>query len=126
MIFVLLNGTEIGLVLKSQSNSGANFGLIEVVYNPGPQQVQVWTFQDSEGWMQRGAIIPVTFVNGDQFGAVARSNGQVDIYRNGSLIGSRDVSAWPYSANGGFIGLFGYDAANASLDNFGGGTISNP
>ncbi len=117
------SAAEIGLVLKSQSSSGYNAGLIEVLYNPGPQRVQVWTFQSSQGWVQRGANLPVTFVNGDQFGARAKANGQVEVYKNGVLVGTRDVTAWPNYAQGGYIGLFMYDASNTILDNFGGGTM---
>ncbi|GIK40303.1 MAG: hypothetical protein BroJett011_41360 [Chloroflexota bacterium] len=117
------SAAEIGLVLKSQSSSGYTAGLIDVLYNPGSQQVQVWTFQSSQGWVQRGANLPVTFVNGDQFGARAKANGQVEVYKNGVVVGTRDVTAWPNYAQGGYIGLFMYDASNTILDNFGGGTM---
>ena len=120
---ISLSGTEIGLTLKSQSSSGASPGLIDVLYNPGPQQVQVWTYHGSQGWVQRGTNMPVTFANGDQFGVRVRANGQVEVYKNGSLVGSRDVTAWPYYAQGGYIGLFMYNASNTVLDNFGGGPI---
>lgn len=114
---------EIGLILKSQSNSSSNPGLIDVLYSPGSQQVQVWTFHTAQGWVQRGASIPVTFANGDQFGARARANGQVEVYKNGSVLGIRDVSAWSYYTQGGYIGLFMLSANGSVLDNFGGGTV---
>ncbi len=119
-----MSGVEIGLVLKSQSNSSYNSGLIEVIYNPGPKQVQVWTFQTPQGWIQRGTNIPVTFVSGDQFGARAKANGQVEVYKNGSLIASRDVTAWPHYTKTGYIGLFMYNASATILDNFGGGSVT--
>ncbi len=118
-----LNSTEIGLGLKSQSSSSFAPGIIDVLYNPAGNLVQVWTYQSSQGWVQRGASIPVTFVNGDQFGARAKANGQVEVYRNGTLIGVRDVTAWSYFTQGGYIGLFMYSANNTVLDNFGGGTM---
>jgi hypothetical protein len=64
----------------------------------------------------------VTFANGDQFGARATASGQVQVYRNGMLLGTRDVTAWPYYANGGYIGLWFINAGNAVFDNFGGGS----
>jgi hypothetical protein len=117
------SGAEIGLTLKAQSNSGASGGLIDVVYNPGTRQVQVWTYQATQGWVQRGANLAVTYANGDQFGARAKANGQVEVYRNGSMVGVREVTAWPNYAQGGYIGLFMYDASNTMLDNFGGGSV---
>jgi hypothetical protein len=71
--------------------------------------------------VQRGADIPVTFVNGDRFGARASANGQVKVYQNGTLLASRDVSSWTYAASGGYIGLWFDQANNAFFDDFGGG-----
>ena len=56
-------------------------------------------------WVQRGTDLPVTFVNGNQFGARAKSNGTIEIYRNGILIDSHAASGWTYSANSGYIVL---------------------
>lgn len=117
------SSSEIGLILKAQSGSGYGAGLIDVVYDPGNQRVQVWTFSTSGGWVQHGANIPVTFVNNDQFGARANANGTIEIFRNGSSIGTRDLSGWPYAASGGHIGLFNLNATSAVLDNFGGGSV---
>jgi len=44
-----------------------------VWYDPVNHRVQVWTFTTAQGWVQRGADVPVTFVSGDQFGAAERS-----------------------------------------------------
>jgi VCBS repeat-containing protein len=117
------NSNEIGMVLKSQTQDGFSPGLIEVLYNPIANSVQTWTFQIPEGWIQRGTSIPITFTDGDQFGARAGADGRVEVYRNGALLGTIDVTAWPHYANGGFIGLFNINASNAILDNFGGGTV---
>jgi hypothetical protein len=119
------NAGEIGLTLKAQSSNGVGSGLMDVFYIPSAQQVQIWTYQVPQGWMQQGSSIPVTFVNGDQFGVRARANGQVDVYRNGVLAGARNVSAWPHYASNGYIGLFNLNAGNAVLDNFGGGTMGS-
>ena len=117
-------GSELDLLLKSQSSTTWSSGVIKVLYNPIANTVQVWTYSSAQGWVQRGADIPVTLVNGDQFGARAKSNGMIEIYRNGELIGSRDASGWTYSANGGYTGLWFINAGTTLLDDFGGGTIA--
>jgi hypothetical protein len=96
-------------------------GVIEVLYNPAGSKVQVYTYTSSQDWVQRGADIPVSFAAGDQFGARAKSDGTVEVYKNGSLVGSRDISAWPYNANGGKIGLWMIGIGEMNVDDFGGG-----
>jgi hypothetical protein len=118
------NGSEIGLILKSQSASSYSPGLIDVLYDPVNQRVQVWTYSSFSGWMQHGSSIPVTFANNDQFGARVNANGTVEIFRNGSSIGTRDVSSWPYATAGGYIGLFNLNTPSTVLDNFGGGNAN--
>ncbi len=117
-------GLEVDLILKSQSINSYNNGLIEVLYEPANQLIQVWTYSSSQGWVQRGADLPVTLVNGDQLGARATSDGNVSVYRNGTLLGTRSVSAWTYSASGGYIGLWLLNANASLLDDFGGGAPS--
>ncbi|MBL8092741.1 MAG: hypothetical protein JNL73_01140, partial [Anaerolineales bacterium] len=117
------NGVELDLLLKSQSATSWTSGVLEVWYQPQSGVAQVWTFTTSQGWVQRGADIPVTLVNGDQFGARVRSNGQVEVYRNGVLLGTRDASGWTFASSGGYIGLWFDSASSSVLDNFGGGTL---
>jgi hypothetical protein len=74
--------------------------------------------------VQHGADIPVTFNNGDTLGARAKADGTVEVYKNGDLLGTRDVSSWPYYSMGGYIGLWFIEATGAVLDDFGGGTIT--
>ena len=112
---------EIDLLLKSQSSTTWGGGVIEVWYQPAFNRVQVWTYSLAQGWVQRGSDVPVTFVDGDRFGARATASGQVEIYRNTQLLGVRDVSAWTYSANGGYIGLWLDNSGSTRLDDFGGG-----
>jgi hypothetical protein len=113
---------EQSLILKSQSSTGTNAALIYVLYDGASKTVQVWTYHPSQDWVQYGANIPVTLVNGDQLGARARADGIVEVYRNGSLLATRNITAWPYYSNGGYIGLWYVNAPGALLDNFGGGT----
>jgi hypothetical protein len=128
-VFVTLTTVDAGgfyqdLMLKSQSATSWGEGVIDISYDAAGHQVLIWTYSSAQGWVQRGAAIPVTFVNGDQFGARTKADGTVEVYRNGTLIGSRNVSAWTYSANGGYIGLWFQDAGAAVVDDFGGGTIT--
>jgi hypothetical protein len=120
-------GMEQDLLLKSQSSTTWSSGVIEVLYDAANHQVQVWTYASAQGWVQRGTTLAVTFNSGDQFGARARANGSVEIYRNGGLVGTRDTTAWTYATSGGYVGLWFASAANALIDDFGGGTtVSGP
>jgi len=118
-----VDAQEQGLVLKAQSLTGWGNGLIEVVYHAANNAVRVWTYTPVQNWQQRGADIPVTFANSDQFGARARPDGTVEVYKNGALVATRDVTAWPYYNSGGYIGIGTINAVNARLDNFGGGNV---
>lgn len=127
-VFVTLNNidtsaTEIDLLLKGQSATNWGNGILEVWYDAANHRAQVWTYAPSQGWSQRGADIAITLVNGDQFGAKATAAGQVSVYKNGTLMGTRDVSAWPFATGGGYIGLWFVDASNSLLDDFGGGNV---
>ncbi len=115
------SSSEIDLLLKSQSNSGLGNGVIEVRYIPASQRIQVWTYTPAQGWAQRGADITVTLARGNQFGTRVTAAGQVLVYRNGSLLATRDVTTWPYYAGTGYVGLWCVNATNTVLDNFGGG-----
>ena len=119
------NAGEIGLVLRGQSGNAVAPGLVDVVYRPATGQVEVWTYTDTKNWVKAGADIPVSFVNGDQFGARATAGGQIEVYRNGTLLGSRDLTGWDYATSSGYIGLFSLGAQNVVLDNFGGGTVGS-
>ncbi len=120
------NADEIGLILKAQDTTGNNTPMISVIYNPPGEYVQVWTYDSQQGWQQRGSNISATFVNGDQFGALAQVNGDVTVYKNGVSIGTRSASPWPAHDEPGYIGLFNINASNTVLDDFGGGTADIP
>jgi PKD repeat protein len=114
---------EHALILKSQSSTSTSAGLIYVMYDPLANAVQVWTYHPSQGWVQSGANIAATFAAGDRFGAKARADGSVEVYKNGTLLGTRSVTAWPFYASGGYVGLWLVNAPAARLDDFGGGTV---
>ncbi len=115
-------GNEHRLILKSQNSKNVASGLISVVYDAASQTVQVWTYHPTQGWVQHGASISAAFVNGDQFGARARPDGTVEVYRNGMLLGTFNITSWPFYNSGGYVGMWFVNAPNALLDNFGGGT----
>jgi hypothetical protein len=117
---IAASASEIDLLLKRQG-AGWTDGVIEVLYNPASSTVQVVTYKPAQGWVQRGANISVTFAVGDRFGARAKANGTVEVYKNGTLLGSRDVTGWPDYASSGYIGLWNVSANTTVLDDFGGG-----
>jgi PKD repeat protein/lysophospholipase L1-like esterase/Mg-chelatase subunit ChlD len=121
---VSATATEQNLLLKSQSTTTWGDGVLEVLYDAPNQRVQVWTWEWPAGWVQHGADIPVTFSNGDQFGARAYADGTVEVYKNGTILATHDITSWSYYDQGGYIGLWFIDAQDAVLDDFGGGTIS--
>jgi hypothetical protein len=61
---------------------------------------------------------------GDRLGARARSDGNVEVFRNGVRVGIISVSGWPYASAGGRIGMRLVNARNTRLDDFGGGNMA--
>jgi RHS repeat-associated protein len=113
---------EMGLSFKAQGTS-YTAGLVQVLYKPNLQVARIYTYLDTQGWMQHGADIPVTFANGDQFGARVYASGTVEFYKNGILLGTRTITNWPYLGSGGYIGILNHNAPSGYFDDFGGGTI---
>jgi hypothetical protein len=116
-------GAEIGVLLKGQSTTYTS-GVVDVLYVPASKVIQVWTYTPSQSWLQRGADIPVTLLAGDKLGARATDTGSVLVYRNGVLLGTRDITAWPYYRNGGRVGFAVLNAAATVADDFGGGNLA--
>jgi hypothetical protein len=115
------SASEIDLLLKSQNGSMWNGGVMEVWYEPSTHLVRVVTFSSAQGWVQRGPDIPVTFNVGDRFGAKARADGFVEVYRNTTLLATVDAHLWTYANSGGYIGMWVANGQNTQLDDFGGG-----
>jgi hypothetical protein len=119
-----------GLLLKGKSlGSTTKSSYIKVVLTPG-NHVQIWTKRANHS-----AVLQLTFsavfVANDKLGVRTGSDGTVTVYKNGTVIGSRNVTsgtnAWPASlaGAGGRIGVTftGTTSGNdAHLDDFGGGT----
>jgi hypothetical protein len=121
------SGSEIDLLLKAQNLGYSGNGELEVSYDPVGHQISVWTYTNTGGWVQQGSNIPITLINGDQFGARALVDGTVGVYRNGLLLGTRNVASWPYYTAGGYVGLWTVNASATVIDDFGGGgVVSGP
>jgi len=116
------SGTEQGLLLKTAADASA---ALKVVYAASANVVRVFTYTSATGWVQRGSDISVTMNNGDQLGARAKANGHVEVYRNGSLLGTVSVTAWAPYSGGGYIGLWYSNVSGAIVDDFGGGNVSS-
>ena len=126
---VASTATEQNLVLKY---SGGGSALIQVIYHQSSNDVQIQTLDPSNGWQVRATFPGVTFGNGDQFGAEALDDGTVNAYRNGTLIGTTNVTSgpngWPagLAQGGGQIGVWFLgttDTNFARVDDFGGGNL---
>jgi len=97
-----------------------------VRYLPGSSKVRVFACSSGTS-TQQGADISVSFAAGDKFGARAKSNGTVEVYKNGTLVGSVTVAGtWPYLALGGKIGVAASNASGSVFDDFGGGSLPTP
>jgi beta-glucosidase len=114
-----------GLLLKVQTGSVPNAGAIAAVYDAVARAVRVSTLQLGDPTWTPYASTPATFANGDQLGARALANGNVEIYKNGTLIATVTLSAADqafFNGTGGKTGLWAVGALQASFDDFGEGT----
>ncbi len=68
------------------------------------------------------ASFPKTLRDGDQLAARTLANGTVEAYVNGRFVGQAIAGRF-FDNKGGRIGLWFIVAADALLDDFGGGTI---
>jgi hypothetical protein len=118
-----------GLVLKLSSSNT----YIRVLYNRGASQVRVISSDPTNGPVQHAMLTGVSFAPGDTFGASTLQDGSVNVYKNGVLIGSTNLTGgptpWPtaLAQGGGQIGLRFAGTTNTNftrVDNFGGGDIA--
>jgi uncharacterized repeat protein (TIGR01451 family) len=128
---VSTSASEQDLVLKVNGTSTA---MIEALYDRAASQVRVEILDPTNGWRIHTTFPGVSFANGDQFGARALQDGTVYVFKNGTSVGSTNVTTgpnpWPTAlAQGGgrigvwFIGTGNNSAQNAHFDDFGGGTL---
>ncbi|MCB0105164.1 MAG: hypothetical protein KDE53_04635, partial [Caldilineaceae bacterium] len=85
--------------------------------------VEILTQAPGQPLVLQGVLADVTFQNGDQLGARALADGSVLVFKNGTAVGGVNVASgpnpWPYSAQGGRIGVT-YNYRAGRFDNFGG------
>jgi drug/metabolite transporter superfamily protein YnfA len=124
-------GKEQDLLLKVQGRYAPNWGNggIEAWYNAPRGIVTISTFRPNTLKWFKYPSIPVTFANGDQFGAQALATGEVVIFKNGTEVGRVTLNPADqsfFNARGGRIGLWFISARKTIFDDFGGGTITPP
>jgi len=112
---------EIDLVLKSVTANWYD-GSVIISYNSG--QLQVWSAVTGN-WTQHNGIT-VQLAAGDILGGRIRANGMVEIYRNGTLIGSTIATGWPYLNTTGFSGVWVVNGAGTTFDDFRAGALTCP
>lgn len=118
-----------GLILKAQSTTRTDTGLIIVVYDARAKAVRVSTLRANRPIWTNYGNTSVTFANGDQLAARALSNGTVEVYKNGALVASVTLNASDqtfFNNRGGRIGVWTLLASDAFFDNFGGGNVTLP
>ncbi len=113
---------ERDLVLKAQGTT-SNTAHIEIRFDDVLDEIAVGTYDPGTGWLAHGAPIPATFAPGDRLGCRAYGNGQVEVYKNSTKLGTRTLVGWPFVASGGRIGLTLDMVNRGSLDDFGGGNV---
>jgi hypothetical protein len=125
---------EQSLILKRNGALLTQDSFIEVLYDHSNGQVRVVTLDSANGSVLRATFSGVSFANGDQFGARTLQDGTVTVYKNGTLVGTTNITSgvnpWPNALvqAGGqvgvwFVGTTGSGAGDAHFDNFGGGSL---
>jgi hypothetical protein len=114
---------EINLVLKGQAGE-LDCNLIEVLYAPPREELLIeacW----NDAWSTLGRI-GVRVELGDQIGGRVRSDGFVEVFKNGELLDAVDANRFPFIASEGYVGVNGIVGPGESenvYDDFGGGSL---
>jgi hypothetical protein len=119
-------GQHQSLLLKVQDNDLGQptwrRGAIAVFYRATEGLVGIEMYVPGRGWHTL-ATFPTTLRDGDQLGARALADGTVEAYVNGRFVGEANSGSF-FAGKGGRIGLWFIVAADAVLDDFGGGTVA--
>ncbi len=106
------------LHLRVVSNYWTN-GVVEVAYTQG-SGITIYSFSGSV-WIQAGSTLAASFGAGDVLRANALASGLVEVFKNGTPIGTATVTQWSNVGRAGQIGVW-TDASGALLDDFNGGS----
>jgi len=118
------SATEFDLVLQAQGNAWSD-GALMLYYDPAGHTAQIWTYSPGQSWQQHGSTYALILQPGDVFGGRVYASGLVEMYRNGGIVASANVSSWTDFNKPGRAGLWMINAPNASMDNFGAGAVTN-
>lgn len=116
-----------GLVLKGQDPRDHTLGALTVTYNPKASAVRVGALRVKPTAVTTYPALNVRFAAGDQLGARATAAGAVEVYRNGTRVGTVTLNAADhayFAGRGGYVGLLYVGASGARFDDFGGGTVA--
>jgi hypothetical protein len=116
-----------GVLLKVQSTGGPEGGAIAVVYDAVSRRVRVSTLRLNQSTWTVYAGAAATFANGDRLAGRVRASGEVEIYKNGTLLTTVTLTAADksfFDGKGGRIGVWSVAAPGALFDDFGGGTLA--
>ena len=120
-------GPQHGLLMKVQGATPSwQMGAIKVRYEPLAGGVRIETYRPGQPASTLYAVIPVTFVNGDQLGARINATGEIQIYKSCALVGATLLNAADqafFNPLGGRTGIWFSGPSNAFLDDFGGGNF---
>ncbi len=118
-------GQHQSLLLKVQDNDLGQptwrRGAIAVFYRATEGIIGIETYVPGQGWHTL-ATFPMTLRDGDQLSARALADGTVEAYVNGRFVGEANAGSF-FAGKGGRIGLWFIVAADALLDDFGGGNV---
>jgi len=118
------NASELDLVLKAQGPNWSD-GALMLYYYPAGHMAQIWTYSPGQSWQQHGPNYVLNLQAGDVFGGRIYTGGLVEMYRNGIVIASINVSSWLDTAKPGRAGVWVVNGPNTIMDNFGAGAVTN-
>lgn len=109
------------LLLKVQGGAWTK-GALAVYFEPGAGQVGLEAYVPNKGWTTL-AVFPAALMPGDRLTGVALADGTLQAYVNGVFLGQANAGKF-FAGKGGRIGLWFFQAREAVLDDFGGGTLT--
>ncbi|NHC13296.1 RCC1 domain-containing protein [Motilibacter deserti] len=116
----------VGVLLKAQTGSIPSAGAISVTYDAKEKAVEVSTLRVGTLSWKVYTGKAVTFADGDVLRARVTAAGDVQVYRNATLVTTVTLSAADkafFNPKGGQIGIWAHPSTSGLVDDFGGGTV---